>query len=400
MARDMIFTSESVTAGHPDKLCDQISDAAIDAFLRQDPSARANIECAVAAGVIFIAARFAADADIDLPTLAREVIAEAGYTDGRFDARKCSILTSFIELPLTAREASISTLDDQLIESRPAGDQANAFGYACRDTPELMPLPITLAHRLAQALDKARKTGLVWLSPDAKTQVSVEYKDGKPCRIHGVAITASTAPALSNSEIEEELRAIIEHALAGAAILMDPDSKVFLNLDAAQFDVDGPARHAGLTGRKNGIDTYGEIARQSSAALSGKDPSRIDRIGAYAARYAAKNIVAAGLADRCEVHLSYAIGQASPLSVSVDTFGCGPLFDAELARRLRRHMDFRRAAIEHRFALRSQPATKKNGRFYRPLAVYGHFGRPDLNLPWEATDLAKALLEPTAEHDD
>ncbi len=393
MAGDMIFTSESVTAGHPDKLCDQISDAAIDAFLRQDPSARANIECAIAAGVIFIAARFAADADVDLPTLARDVVAETGYTDGRFDARKCSILTSFMELPLTAREPPISTMDEGVVESRPAGDQANAFGYACRETPELMPLPVTLAHHLAHALDKARQTGLVWLSPDAKTQVSVEYRDQKPCRIHGVAITAAVAPALANTKIEEELRDIIQRALAGGAITMDADSKVFLNIDASQFDVDGPARHAGLTGRKNGIDTYGEIARQSSAALSGKDPSRIDRIGAYAARYAAKNIVAAGLADRCEVHLSYAIGQASPLSVSVNTFGCGPLHDAELASRLRRHMDFRRAAIEHRFALRRRPATAKNGRFYRPLAVYGHFGRPDLDLPWEATDLTKALLE-------
>jgi S-adenosylmethionine synthetase len=392
MDAEMIFTSESVTSGHPDKLCDQISDAAIDAFLRQDSSARATVECAVATGVVFLAARFAADAVVNLPALARKVIADVGYLDGLFNARTCSILTSFVELPFDTREPPLASADDAAIARQVAHDQANAFGYACRETPELMPLPISLAHRLARAIDQARDAGLPWLSPDAKTQVSVEYSNFRPVRIHAISVTAASKPDTAHGEIEERLRAVVIDAAAGCAPALDARTELQINAGGS-YEIGGPARHAGLTGRKNGIDTYGEIARQSGAALSGKDPSRIDRIGAYAARHAAKNVVAAGLAERCEVHLAYAIGQARPLSVSVNTFGTGRERDAAIAKRLTAVLDFRPAAIAHRFGLRTRPASSDARGFYRPLAVYGHFGRADLDLPWEATDFADTLRD-------
>jgi len=391
MALDMIFTSESVTPGHPDKLCDQISDAAIDAYLRQDSGARAVVECAVATGVVFVAARFATEATIDLPSLARRVIADAGYLDERFDARSCSILTSLAELPMSMREPPLTDPDDEAIECRVAQDQANVFGYACRDTPELMPLPISLAHRLARALDRAR-AGLAWLTPDGKTQVSVEYRNSHPVRIHGISLTSAVATDTLSTEVNECLRTVTIDAFADDDLKPDGQTEIHINI-GGPYEAGGPARHAGLTGRKNGIDTYGEIARQSGAALSGKDPSRIDRIGAYAARHAAKNVVAAGLAERCEVHLAYAIGRSRPLSLSVETFRSGRIPDDKIADRLTRMIDFRPAAIGHRFALRTQPALADSAGFYRPLAVYGHFGRPELNLPWEVTDLAAALRE-------
>jgi S-adenosylmethionine synthetase len=394
MASDVIFTSESVTAGHPDKLCDQISDAAVDAFLRQDAGARVVIECAVATGVVFLAARFAADAVIDLPSLARKVIKEAGYLDtqfdARFDARSCSILTSFTELPRAMREPPLAVADDVSIEAYPAQDQANLFGYACRETPELMPLPVTLAHRLARVLDEERGASMPWLSPDSKTQVSVEYRDNRPTRIHTISVTTTISAGAPAAEVEEGLRILATEIIACGDLRCDESTVIHINT-GAPYDTGGPGRHAGLTGRKNGVDTYGEIARQSGAALSGKDPSRIDRIGAYAARYAAKNIVAAGLAERCEVHLAYAIGQASPLSISVETFGTSRLAEDEIASRLARIVDFRPAAIAQRFGLRTRPAQAGEGGFYRPLAVYGHFGRSDLDLPWERIDAVDAL---------
>lgn len=392
MAPDMIFTSESVTPGHPDKLCDQISDAAIDAFLRQDPGAHAVVECAVATGVVFLAARFAADATVDLPSLARKVIADAGYLEGRFDARNCSILTSLVELPATMREPSSGDLDEASIESRVAQDQANVFGYACKETAELMPLPVSLAHRLARALDAARADD-AWLLPDGKTQVSVEYRDSRAARIHSISLNAAVAIGAPSATVEERLRALAVETFRDDE--PRPDARTAIHINAGgPYETGGPARHAGLTGRKNGIDTYGEIARQSGAALSGKDPSRIDRIGAYAARHAAKNVIAAGLADRCEVHLAYAIGSARPLSLSVETFGTGlRLADAVIAERIAALLDFRPAAIARRFALRTRPASANERGFYRPLAVYGHFGRADLDLPWEATDVADALRD-------
>lgn len=386
----MTFTSESVTSGHPDKLCDQISDAAIDAFLRQDAGARATVECAVATGVVFLAARYAAEAAVDLPALARKVIADVGYVEGRFDARNCSILTSLVDLPLELREPPLASLEDDAIGRRVAHDQANVFGYACRETRELMPAPITLAHTLARAIEQARNGGLPWLSPDAKTQVSVVYRDFRPVRIHAISLTAAAQPGTPDADMEKCLRTVARDALAGAELKPDERTEVHINAGEA-YELGGPARHAGLTGRKNGIDTYGEIARQSGAALSGKDPSRIDRIGAYAARHAAKNVVAARLAERCEVHLAYAIGQARPISLSVNTFGTGRERDTVIAKRLTAVFDFRPAAIAHRFGLRTRPAEADDRGFYRPLAVYGHFGRADLDLPWEATDAVDLL---------
>ncbi|HEY6995063.1 MAG TPA: methionine adenosyltransferase [Xanthobacteraceae bacterium] len=391
MTGDMILTSESVTPGHPDKLCDQISDAAIDAFLRQDPGARAVVECAMATGVVFLAARFAAEAAIDLPSLARKVIADAGYLDSRFDARSCSILTSFTELPLAMREPPLAAPDEDEIQRHCAQDQGSVFGYACRESPELMPLPISLAHRLARALDRRRRQGgLRWLLPDGKSQISIEYRNGRPVRIHSLSLTAAVAPETPGAEVDERLRLLAVEALADGD--MQPDGKTGIHINAGgPYETGGPARHAGLTGRKNGIDTYGEIAHQSGAALSGKDPSRIDRVAAYAARHAAKNVVAADLAERCEVHLAYAIGQARPISISVESFGTGAASDAEIAARLARRVDFRPAAIVHRFSLRTRPMAADDNGFYRPLAVYGHFGRADLDLPWEATDIADML---------
>jgi S-adenosylmethionine synthetase len=386
MTRETIFTSESVTAGHPDKLCDQISDAAIDAFLRQDIAAHAIVECAIATGVVFLAARFSAGSAVDLPSLARNVITDAGYVDTEFDARKCSILTSFSELPAAAGPPGRNPSDEDL-DRFEAHEQANVFGYACNDTAELMPLPIVLAHRLARALDHARGTDTPWLAPDAKTQVAVVYAGSRPIGLHNISMTGSVRTGIADAT--EHLRHLAIVTMADAHHALDAGS-IQVNLDG-NYHSAGPARHAGLTGRKNGIDTYGEIARHSGAALSGKDPSRIDRIGAYAARYAAKNIVAAGLAERCEVHVAYMIGQARPLSVAVNTFNSGRVPDDDLAARLNDLLDFRPAAIVQRFALRTEPAQRGQRGFYRPLAVYGHLGRPELDLPWEKTDLADAL---------
>jgi S-adenosylmethionine synthetase len=381
---ERIFTSESVTPGHPDKLCDQISDATVDAFLHQDEAAHVVAECAISTGVLFIAARFAARASVDIPALARGVIADAGYVDDSFDARSCSILTSFTALDGAERAAAKS--------DEPAHEQANAFGYACRDTPALMPLPIWLAHRLARELDAARGRGAPFLAPDGKTQVSVQYRDGKPERIHSLTLIAATRDGVAKpAALGEAMRElVIARAFADEALKPDAQCRININ-PGGPYLVGGPAKHSGLTGRKTGIDTYGEYARQSGAALSGKDPSRIDRVGAYAARHAAKNVVAAKLAERCEVHLAYAIGVAKPISVSVDTFGTGELEDEEIAARLETTLDFRPAAIEKRFGLRDRAAHANDPGFFRVLAVYGQVGRLDLDLPWERTDAVEAL---------
>jgi len=386
--KETIFTSESVTPGHPDKLCDQISDAAVDAFLQQDEDARIVVECAIATGVLFLAARFDAQAHVDMPTLARGVIADVGYLGDSFDARSCSILTSFTPLDGSTRPAG------RRDGSEPAQEQANAFGFACRETPTLMPLPIWLAHKLARELDAARGRGLDWLGPDGKTQVAVQYREGKPVRINSLTITAATADRpLRKPMIEEAMRElVVKRAFKDEPLRPDAGCTIHVN-PGGPYLVGGPAKHSGLTGRKNGIDTYGEYARQSGAALSGKDPSRIDRIGAYAARHAAKNIVVAGLAERCEVHLAYAIGSAYPISISVDTFDSGRIPDDEIAERLQSAADFRPAPIERRFRMRERAASAGEKGFFRPLAVYGQVGRADLELPWEATDLAAALAK-------
>lgn len=347
------------------------------------------MECALATGVLFIAARYAADARVDLPALARKAIQDAGYTSEGFDARSCSILTSLAELPLESREPELCEGDEDAVAQRVAHEQANVFGYACRDTAEFMPAPIYLAHKVARALDAARRDGFSALSPDAKTQVSVQYRHERPARLHSLSLTVAL-DATAGADAQDRLRAIGLDALSAGDIPPDAQTRVVINA-GGPLEIGGPARHAGLTGRKSGIDSYGEIARQSGSALSGKDPSRIDRAGAYAARYAAKNLVAAGLAERCEVHLAYAIGQAEPLSLSVETFNTGKTSDETLARRLAEAFDFRPAAIVRRFGLRRRPRAAGDKGFYLPLATYGHFGRAELNLPWEAIDLADEL---------
>lgn len=388
-----ILISESVTPGHPDKLCDRISDAAIDAFLRQDARARAIVECAVATGIVFIAARFAAEAVVDLPGLARRVIAEAGYVGEGFDARTCSILTSVSELPPADRAPHPEALDEEdEIAAWAATEQANVFGYACDETPSLMPSPIVIAHALARALDAAR-ADLPWLGPDGKTQAGVVYRGGRPAELATVSLTVATLEGTPPQRaMERALReAVIEPALAGFEPPLGPRTEIHVNA-GGPFAIGGPARHAGLTGRKNGIDTYGEAARQSGAALSGKDPSRIDRVAAYAARHAAKCVVAAGLARRCEVHLGYVIGHARPLSIGVECFGTARIDEEEIARRLRACFDFRPAAIERRYGLRSRAHAADDERgFFRPLAVYGQMGREDLGVPWESVAEAEAL---------
>ncbi|SON53939.1 S-adenosylmethionine synthase [Hartmannibacter diazotrophicus] len=380
---DMIFTSESVTRGHPDKLCDQISDAVVDAFLRQDPKARITAECAIATGVVFVAARFSGEASVDIPQLARRVIAEAGYEKHVFDAQRASILTSFSEV-----ESPAGPLHPQ----SPADEQVNAFGYACDDCETLMPLPIDLAHRFARRLDDARNE-CPDLGPDGKVQVSVQYKDGRPVAIADIAVTSALLQQLAPSDHEAIIRDLVlaPPLPGGHPVRVTAATRLHVN-PGGSFLYGGPAHHAGLTGRKTGIDTYGDFARQSGSALSGKDIGRIDRTGAYMARLAAKAIVAAGLARRAEVHLAYAIGEAEPSSLAVNCFGTSQVAEAEIGRRLSALLDFRPGAIAERFAFAERVARAGTEGFFRPLACYGHMGRADLDVPWEdAVDLAEAL---------
>lgn len=389
-----MFTSESVTEGHPDKLCDQISDAIVDHFLQRDPFSRVIAECAVSTSIVFIAARFASDANIDFSNIARKVINQIGYEQNAFNSKTCSILTSLREF----QEKDLCHFDerklsDDEIEKIPAKNQVTLFGFACRQTPSFMPLPIWLAHKLARRLTAVRLQKILpYLAPDGKTQVGIEYKDRKPYRIHSLTIVASQNMA-SESDLDK-LRAdihevVITPVFNDEEIKPDEKTRIFINPDGP-FITGGPSLHSGLTGRKNAIDTYGEYSRHSGSALSGKDPMRIDRVGAYAARYAAKNVVAAGLADECEVQLSYTIGLSRPVSVQVETFNTGKISDEEIAERIKNNFDFRLAGIMKKFNLRYLPSIIKGG-FYRKLASYGHIGRMDIGLPWELTDKAEIL---------
>lgn len=399
MKKDFMFTSESVTEGHPDKLCDQISDAIVDHFLQQDPYSRIRAECAVFTNIVFIAARFESGATVDFPNIARQVISQIGYTGNTFNAKTCSILTGLKELR-REREYFIDerTLSEEEIDRIPAHDQATVFGFACNQTASYMPMPVWLAHKLARRLTSVRfQHVLPYLEPDGKTQVGVEYKNGKPYRIHSITIIASQSmPAASGGPDLKRLRDdLVEHVIA--PVLYDEDIKVdnmtgiFINPEGSVI-AGGPSVHSGLTGRKNAVDTYGEYSRHSGSALSGKDPLRIDRIGAYAARYAAKNVVAAGLAEECEVQLSYSIGLSMPVSIQVETFGTGRVSDEEIAARLGKYLDFRVAGIIKQFNLRYLSSIIKGG-FYRKLAAYGHVGRMDIGLPWELTDKAEMLRQ-------
>ncbi|MFZ5453483.1 MAG: methionine adenosyltransferase [Thermodesulfobacteriota bacterium] len=396
MKKNFMFTSESVTEGHPDKVCDQISDAIVDHFLAQDPYARVRAECAVSTSILFIAARFASEVKADIPTLARKVISQLGYRRPDFDPQTCSVLTSFQEYPPAADlYFNEGKLTDAEIENIPVRQQATMFGFACRQTEVLMPLPIWLAHKLSRRIIQVQKEKILpYLSPDAKTQVGVEYRGRQPHRIHSLTLVVSGSRSLdyqiTPQRLHDDIReTVIRPAFAEEAIRPDAQTLIAIN-PIENLMVGGPAVHSGLTGRKNDVDTYGDYSRQSANALSGKDPLRIDRIGVYAARYAAKNVVAAGLAEECEVQLSYSIGFSRPVSVQVETFSTGKLPDNDLATLVERHFDFRLAGILRQFNLRHLPALHK-GKFYQKLAAYGHVGRQDLNLPWEATDKVEVL---------
>lgn len=389
MKKEFIFTSGSVTEGHPDKLCDQVADAIIDRFLRQDPFSRVIAECAVSNGILFIASRFASEATVDLPEVARQVINKVGYVRKEFNANTCTVMTSLTELPQGPEDMLDERhFGEEEIERVPARNIANVFGFACNQTPGMMPLPIWLAHKLARRLSSVRlQRRLRYLAPDGKTQVSVAYVEGKPVRIHSVTIVASQweGETVEARRLRDDLHEyVIGPAFFDEAIRPDGRTLVYINPEGP-FVTGGPTLHSGLTGRKNAVDTYGEYSRHGEAALSGKDPTRIDRVGVYAARYAAKNIVAAGLADECEVQLTYSIGQSSPISVQVNTGGTGRQPDDGLAELVTRHFEFRPAGIIRDFQLRHLPS-HHDGGLYSKLAVYGHVGRTDIGLPWERTD--------------
>lgn len=395
MTTDFVFTSGSVTKGHPDKLCDGISDAIVDACLIQDPASRVVTESAVSGGVIFISQRAHTEATVDLADTARAAVIEAGYTTGEFNARDCSVMISQADLSGDAAlRLDLAALSSQQREAIVAGHQVTLFGYACRQTPQFMPLPVMLAHHLARRLDQIVADGeLPYLGPDGQAQVGVIYRDRQPVGIHTIAIQATQhqGQVAKLSQLRRDLREyLIEPEMEIHGIPLDQGTQFLINPENSLV-TGGPTLHAGLTGRKTGIDSYGEYARHSGAALSGKDPLRIDRIGAYAARHAAKNLVAAGLADECELQLSYVVGQARPVGLRVETFGTGTLDDAELAERVCRVFDFRPGIIAHDYCLQTLPAERQG--FFYPLTCYGQMGRDDLDAPWERLDRVNALKD-------
>jgi S-adenosylmethionine synthetase len=396
MITDFVFTSQSVTEGHPDRLCDTISDAIVDAFLRQDSTSRITAECALSKNVLFLATRFASEALVDIPEIARSIIEGVGYRPKDFNAAECTVVTSQIEQSKTSREMNFSSVDDEEIDRITVSHQTTVFGYACRQTPELMPLPITLANQLARQLSKVRRHRRIdYLSPDCTSQVGVEFANDIPSRIDSITLIIGcedpdSLPAFA--QIEADLRHhVINPVFRNTPIKPDNLTRITINPNGPYLR-SGPSAHSGMTGRKTDSDTYGSFARHSGSALSGKGPSRIDRVGSYAARYAAKNIVAAGLADQCEVQLSYSIGFPGPVSVYLTTKGTGTIEDYEIRKRLLRHFDFRLGAIVRDFELRAL-TQKYDGRFYQNLPVNGHFGDNGLALPWEKTDKIELLAE-------
>ena len=381
-----LFTSESVTEGHPDKVCDQISDAVLDALLAQDPQSRVACETFATTGIVTLMGEITTEGWVDFNDVARKVLLDIGYDSSEkyFDGHTCAVMTA-----IHAQSPDIAQGVDQALEGREeeagetgAGDQGMMFGYACDETPERMPMAIALSHRLARKLTEVRKNGtLPWLRPDGKTQVTVVYEDDRPVAVDTVVISTQHAPEVSQEEIRA---ALLEHVVKPVipAELLSPETKYFIN-PTGRFVIGGPAGDTGLTGRKIIVDTYGGYAPHGGGAFSGKDPTKVDRSAAYAARYAAVNVVAAGLAKKCQIQLAYAIGVAQPVSILVETFGTGAVYDEKLAEAVKRVFDFRPAAIIRDLDLRRP--------IYRQTAAYGHFGRPDLDLPWEKTDRVEAL---------
>jgi S-adenosylmethionine synthetase len=409
-SRKFLFTSESVTEGHPDKVCDQISDAILDAFLVQDPKSRVAAETSVTTGMVLVAGEITSECYVDISSIVRNTVEQIGYigsSSGGFDARTCAVLASIDEqstdiadgVNIALESRGLPKLSENEMNDTGAGDQGIMFGFACDETPELMPLPISLAHRLALRLAQVRKQNVVsYLRPDGKTQVTVEYVDGIPSRIDTVVISTQHDPVINgetdNDKVQQVIandmkKHVIDYVFKNDSVKPDATTKYLIN-PSGRFVVGGPQGDAGLTGRKIIVDTYGGYSRHGGGAFSGKDPTKVDRSAAYAARYVAKNIVAAGLAKKCEVQLAYAIGVARPVSVFVETFGTGIISDDEISKIIEQNFDLRPAAIIQNFDLRNLPL-KNGGSFYRLLAAYGHFGRVDIEVPWEKTDKVEQL---------
>lgn len=412
-SKKYLFTSESVTEGHPDKVCDQISDAILDNLLMADPGARVAAETTVTTGMALVCGEITADCYVDIPHIVRDTIKNIGYTGenaGGFDSNTCAVLTSIDEQSKDIAggvNKAYETRDDNSntsateTEDIGAGDQGIMFGFACNETPELMPLPISLAHKLSKKLADVRKQGILdYLRPDGKSQVTVEYENNKPVRIETVVISTQHNPVVKgeedNKKVQEIIRKdiiefVIKPVFENETLKINDNTKILVN-PSGRFVTGGPQGDAGLTGRKIIVDTYGGYSRHGGGAFSGKDPTKVDRSAAYAARYVAKNIVAAGLADKCEIELGFAIGVAQPVSIMVDTFGTGKISDDEIMVLIQKNFDLRPFAIINQFDLRNLPK-KNGGKFYQLLAAYGHMGRTDIDVPWEKTDKAETLKQ-------
>lgn len=409
MSRRYLFTSESVTEGHPDKICDQISDTILDALLTQDAKSRVAAEVVVNTGLVLITGEITTNAQVNYIDVARKKIAEIGYVDANngFSADSCSVLIALdkqspdIAQGVNQAQEARESLSDEQLDAIGAGDQGIMFGFACNETPELMPLPISLAHRISRQLASVRKNGkLPYLRPDGKTQVTVLYEDDRPVGIDTILIstqhTATIGDITDEAEVQNKIKedlwlTVVQPVFADISIKPDDQTRFLVN-PTGKFVIGGPQGDSGLTGRKIIVDTYGGYSRHGGGAFSGKDPTKVDRSAAYACRYVAKNIVAAGLADKCEVQLSYAIGVARPVSILIETFGTAKVDENQLLEAVKTHFELRPAGMIQAFNLQKLPA-ERGGRFFQDVAAYGHFGRTDLDLPWEKTDKAQLLKE-------
>ena len=410
-SKRFLFTSESVTEGHPDKVCDQISDAILDEFLTKDSHSRVAVETTATTGMVLVCGEITSNCYVDIPQIVRSTVKNIGYegtSGGGFDYNTCAVLTSIdeqsvdiaggVNKALETRSENADTSSSET-ESLGAGDQGIMFGYACNETSEYMPLPISLAHKLSYRLAQVRKEGLLnYLRPDGKSQVSVEYEEGKPVRIDTVLLSTQHSETINgisdNSKVQEIIKndlkkMVIDYVFETESIKLDSQTKILIN-PSGRFVIGGPQGDTGLTGRKIIVDTYGGYSRHGGGAFSGKDPTKVDRSAAYASRYVAKNIVAAGLAEKCEIELAYAIGVAEPVSIFVDTFGTGRISDDEISEIISKNFDLRPASIIKQFDLRNLPA-KNGGKFYQGLAAYGHMGRTDIDVPWEHLDKVDCL---------